>query len=152
MAAKKHRVKRANYVKHLLKVEKERDEYIKKRIKRQRADRDEEDPMVAAREAMEGTARSKKRRVERDAANEERAEAGVTTAGAHASTDAKQEKQLAEVSHEVAAVASAGFFKAPAVPAPATTAAASEKMAEKAEEETSPAKAATGKRTLKKKY
>ncbi|RNF02726.1 hypothetical protein TraAM80_06177 [Trypanosoma rangeli] len=43
--AKKHRVKRQKYVEHLRRLEKERDEYLAKRMrsKRSRAERNEED-------------------------------------------------------------------------------------------------------------
>ncbi|EAN83431.1 hypothetical protein C3747_121g217c [Trypanosoma cruzi] len=52
--AKKHRVKRQKYVEHLLRLEKERDEYLAKRMrsKRSRAERNAEDIFGEAKENL----------------------------------------------------------------------------------------------------
>lgn len=64
--AKKHRVKRQNYVNHLLKLEKERDTYMERRMrpKRSREDLNEEEVAAAAHDAAAVTVQ-KKRRVDK---------------------------------------------------------------------------------------
>ncbi|RNF25111.1 uncharacterized protein Tco025E_02344 [Trypanosoma conorhini] len=62
--AKKHRVKRQKYVEHLRRLEKERDEYLAKRIrsKRSREKRNEEDIFAEAKDDRAMGERKRERR------------------------------------------------------------------------------------------